>query len=115
DLRGRGPARPGEQASDTDRRIGERMRGADPGRDPRAALPAYQPVRAEDRRRALPLGKYRQDASAPPVPKARRAQSPRGRGAGPRPGPARSVLPSALNSMLDALREYVHGNIPRPL
>src|SRR2546421_9831012 len=45
-------------------------------RDPGAALPADQPVRAGDRRRAVPIGEHRQDAAAAPVSKKTRRTQP---------------------------------------
>ena len=55
------------------RRAAAAARAAERQRDPGAALPADQPVRAGDRQRAVGLGQHRQDTHAPPVRQARRA------------------------------------------
>jgi hypothetical protein len=64
------------------------------------ALPADQSVHAGSRRRALPIDEHGQDASAAPVPEARREQPHRGRRAGPRPRPARTSAPRSTRTGL---------------
>ncbi len=66
-------------------------RGPQRERAPRAPLPAEQPVRARDRRRALPLDQHGQDAHAAHLRQARRAPAHRGGRARPRARPARAV------------------------
>ena len=74
--------------------------GPDPIRGAGAALPADQPVHPGSRRRALPIDEHRQDASAAPVPEARREQPHRGRRAGPRPRPAPTSAPRSTRTGL---------------
>jgi LuxR family maltose regulon positive regulatory protein len=68
-------------------------RAAQPGRDPRPAFPADQPVRAGDRPRALCVGEHGPDAHAAPVRQARRSPPPGSHrpGSCPRPARARSA------------------------
>ncbi len=92
-ARANGPAAPPGEP-------GPALRGPDPIRGAGAALPADQPVHAGNRRRALPIDEHRQDASAAPVPEARREQPHRGRRAGPRPRPARTAAPPSTRTGL---------------
>ena len=103
-LPGRRPAGPGERASGAARRAGPGLRGPDPIRGAGAALHADQPVHAGNRCRALPIDEHRQDASAAPVPEARREQPHRGRRAGPRPRPARTSAPPSKRTGLAVTR-----------
>src|ERR1700747_3686779 len=73
-------------------RAAERERGQDP------AFPADQPVRAGDRRPAVPVGEHGPDAHASLVREARRAQPDRGRRSGPHPRPARAVVEQAVTA-----------------
>jgi hypothetical protein len=120
DRLGRGPAGRRGQANHTTARTGTPPPGPHPRRDPGAALPADQPVRAGDCRTAVPVGAHRQDPPAAPVPKARRAHPDPGCPASPRPRPPRSVLPQALTASLRSTcrsrpRHSPHGAFGTPI
>src|SRR5262249_41317944 len=98
----------------TTRPAAKTARTAQPGRDPRPALPTHQPDRAGDRRTALPVGEHRPDAHAPPLRQARRPPPPRGRRPGPHPRPARTLREFRVNGVIGHDRLVSGAGTRRP-